>query len=283
MPLGYDKEPRLYNLGDTAELNGSIYNDDGDKYTGDDLLAVQFVVRKPDGTQTTLDGTIDDEGDASGIYTDTNVIGDYQTLARFTTVYGNLKSSRSDFQVQDPFEEDVPQAQKDFVRAVWRKFQDCFDSEEGGPWLRDETLASFDPQDVLDFVPEAMLLINSTQPITEFDVPFFTNIQTNGDPNPNEQFLVAFTYIAMIRHLMRSYVEQPDLQGAQVVYENRRDYLQRWQLLYQMEFDYWNRLLMLWKRQFLGLGQSALLVTSKAGRLLGPGMKNRMLNRGWWY
>ena len=48
---------------------------------------------------------------------------------------------------------------------------------------------------------------------------------------PHEQWgaLLEFaTYIETIKHLKRSYVEQPDWQGVTVARADRRDYLQRW-------------------------------------------------------
>jgi hypothetical protein len=82
---------------------------------------------------------------------------------------------------------------------------------------------------------------------------------------------VQATLLAVIRHLMRSYVEQPAPQGANIVYQDRRDYLQRWEEIYKIEEEFFKYVLALWKRQFLHLGTGSLLVHSKAGRLYGPG------------
>lgn len=280
MPLGYNNEPRLINMGDSAELIADIFIDEK-PYEDGDLLSVEFEVQKPDLTHQTVTGVIQDDGSGYGIFDDTDQEGKYITIARFTTIDGLVKSTRVDFQVQDPFATN-PTVQS-VIDEVWNRFQDCFDSELGGPWLRDRTLMTFEPRDIANRIPEAMVLINVTGPPTELTASYFTTPDNDGNPNPSQELLVAFTYIATIKHLMRSYTEQPDIKGANVVYEDRRDYLQRWQLIYQMEWDYWLKALMLWKRQFLNLGHSSLLVSNKAGRLLGPGMKSRNIGRGWWY
>jgi hypothetical protein len=70
-----------------------------------------------------------------------------------------------------------------------------------------------------------------------------------------------------IRHLMRSYVEQRQPQGGQVVWNDRTEYTQMWMSVYQVEYQDYISAVRLWKRTTLNLGQSALSTFSKAGRL----------------
>jgi hypothetical protein len=203
-------------------------------------------------------------------------------LATFTTTDGSVKSTRIDFGVIDPFDLSEPTGMDLLIDTVWTLLEDCFDSEEGGPYLRDQTMSFFNKQKIQFFVPFGLIEINVTQPPTHLTLNDFTTPPAPGQQNEALPILAYGTLLHVIRHLMRAYVEQPTPQGAQVVYDDRRDYLQRWQLiLSELEPDF-NRLTILWKRQFLNLGKSALLVHSKAGRLYGPSMRLRNVGRGWY-
>ena len=81
---------------------------------------------------------------------------------------------------------------------------------------------------------------------------------------------------------MRSYVEQPLPSGAQIAWQDRRDYLERWRSMYDLEMIQYERWLALWKRGFLQLGHSRLLVAAKAGRLIPAPMRARSVGRGYW-
>ena len=89
-------------------------------------------------------------------------------------------------------------------------------------------------------------------------------------------------FLCVVRHLMRSYVEQPNPVGAQIAWHDRRDYLQRWQSVYTIEDAHYKRTVALFKRRFLGLGHSRVLVSSKAGRLIPAPMRTRNVGRGYW-
>jgi hypothetical protein len=170
------------------------------------------------------------------------------------------------------------------------RFEDCFDSDLGGPHLRDETLAYFEPSKIEKFIAEGLLEVNLWPPFTNLDLSYFTTQVIDPDPalppgsmqaDPDRYVIALGTELAIIRHLMRSYVEQPAPQGANIVYQDRRDYLQRWQQIYQLEKAEWDRVVALWKRQFLNLGKSSLLVQTKAGRVY-PGARTRGATRGYY-
>lgn len=296
MPLGTLHDRTEVSMGDTAELRAYVTNEDESPVSPTDLSSVSFTVRKPDGTDTTTAGTINDDGSGFLRYTATDQKGLYVWTAQFTYVSGQKRSYRDEFNVYDPLEV-PPQSQANQVaEQVWFRLEDCFDSEEGGPWLRDMTLSYFDPTKIEKFIPEGLLEINTYPPVTNLDLAYFTTdipatdpIILAQDPNakqpdPDRIVIVQGTLLAVIKHLMRSYVEQPDLRGANAVYEDRRDYLQRWQSIYQLEYAEWQRMIALWKRQFLNYGRSSLLIGSKAGRLYGPaaGMRLRNAVRGYY-
>jgi hypothetical protein len=95
--------------------------------------------------------------------------------------------------------------------------------------------------------------------------------------------LVKGVLILTIRHLMRSYTEQPTPQGAQVVWHDRTRYQQLWNQVYQVEYADYIEKVRLWKRTTLNLGHSALLTISKAGRLYPYGsQRSRGIYRGYY-
>lgn len=281
----------IISQGDSAELRANIYDDEFLSIVADDIDSVEFAIQKPDGDQSSFAGIIEDDGTGFYRYLGTDVLGKFLWVARFTLVSGQIRSRRGQFFVVDPFQQIIPDSYQDVAEAVWMRLEDCFDSQEGGPWLKDVTMAYFDKEKIPRFVNEGLLLINMTNPITEFDADYFftpidptsTEIVQNYKNDPQSFILVEATLIATIKHLMRSYVEQPDLVGANVVRETRRDYLQRWGTILQIEQDQFKTLLGLWKRQFLNYGHGKLLVASKAGRLATPGARTRNVGRGGWY
>jgi hypothetical protein len=290
MSLGTLRDRVEVSVGDTAELSSYIYNDKELAAKAEELADVVFTIRRPDAVTETIVGEIREDGSGFLRYTDTDVKGLYVWKAQFTYMNGEIRSKRNEFVVLDPLEI-VPQTRaSQIAEQVWLRLEDCFDSEEGGPWLRDMTLSYFDPEKIERFIPEGLLEINIWPPTTNVDLSYFTTMVADPDPalppgtmqpDPDRIILVQGTLLAVIKHLMRSYVEQPNPVGANIVYQDRRDYLARWQTIYTLEENEWRRMVALWKRQFLNLGRSSLLVSSKAGRLgQGTSWRTRNIGRG---
>lgn len=294
MPLGTERDISTVNQGDTADLYAYVFDQDSNPVPASDLASVNFIIQAPDGTKSSAPGTIDPDG-AGFIRYDTTALalGEYVALAQFALNSGEKRSTRMDFTVIDPFADVVPTRDEIIAAEAWNFLEDCFDSEEGGPWLRDMTLSYFDKAKIEKFIPYAMLEVNNAPPTTTLDTGMFVTIKYDGDgvtpiaaePTDSIPVVVIGTVIQVIRHLMRSYVEQPAPMGSEVAYEDRRDYLQRWQMILQDLQEEWWRMLLLWKRQYYNFGRSALSIHSKAGRLYGvQGNSWRLRNagRGWY-
>lgn len=281
-PLGFDQTFRVVNLNDTVDLYLTLHDENGDPISSEDVSSISYVVQKPDGTKTTQAGTIESDGRGFLRYSTTAQVGSYNAVGQFTLSNGAKQSVRQDFTVIDPL--DPPEAtNKELVAsAVWDRLEDCFDSEYGGPWLRDMTMDHFDPSKIPQFIEDAIFEINNINPPTDSVLGEFTATPDNGETRPLMPLIVQGTLLVVIRHLMRSYTEQPQPMGAQVVYEDRRDYLQRWQTIYQAEAELWLRWVKLWKRRALHLGEGKLLVSSKAGRLLPAPLRTRNIGRGYY-
>lgn len=282
--LGIPKDIGTINQGDTAELYANAYDQDELPLEPADISSVTFVVQAPDDTRTVTPGSITDEGQGFLRWTDTEEVGRYVAMAQFTLVSGEKRSVKITFEVRDPFSDEPLSPLDSIVDAVWLRLEDCFDSDEGGPWLRDVTLRFFNKGKIAQLMDEALTDINVAQPVTNVTLSYFVSpVQPDGSGDPDQAVLVQALLLATIRHLMRSYVEQPQPSGANVVWYDRRDYLQRWGQIYQMEEQVFTKRLALWKRQFLNLGQGALLIHSKAGRLYGPmNLRTRNVGRGGW-
>jgi hypothetical protein len=279
MPLGFDKDLNVINAGDSAEIYAFIFDQRDVPIAEDDLLSVEFTIQQPDGTVNTATGEVTGDGEGFVRSTDTDQIGEYKVVGKFTMSDGSSRSVRADFEVIDPFNPPDPTDEEIIGYLVWRRLEDAFDSEEGGPWLQDVTAATFKKEKMQLFITEALFDINQQNPPTAETISAFV---LNGAPTGDSPVLIQGVLLSVIRHLIRSYVEQPQPMVAQVVYEDRRDYLTRWQSLLQDEEARYARWVALWKRQFLGLGDTRTLVSSKAGRLIPAPMRTRWVGRGYW-
>lgn len=283
MALGFDRDYDVVNVDDTAEIYARIFDKDDSPVSANDLLGVEFTIQRPDSTSVTQTGEVQTDGIGFLRYPTTDIVGKYPVVATFTFVSGEVRSVRADFEVIDPFNPPAPSITEIITGATWDKLEDCFDSEYGGPWLRDVTMDRFNRQKIPQFIGEALMDINLVNPPTNATADqFVIEVPAGSGTFPELPLLAEGTLLACIRHLMRSYVEQPLPSGAQIVYEDRRDYLQRWGTIYQIELQTYQRWLALWKRQFLGLGHAKVLVSSKAGRLLPAPLRARNIGRGYY-
>lgn len=290
MTIGTIREQTEANQGDTVDLRAFLYDSEDQPIDAADLASVQFTISRPNQTQDVIAGTISTDGSGFLRYANTSVLGLYVWVARFTFVNGEIKSRRDEFNVSDPLYVPPTTRKSKIADEVWMRIEDCFDSELGGPWLRDMTLAYFDQTKVEKFIAEGLIFINGWPPVTNFDLDTFTTRVPDPDPalppgtmrdDPDQILIIQATLLAVIRHLMRSYVEQPNPVGANIVWQNKRDYLERWGQIYQIEEAYFRQVVALWKRQFFNYGAGALLVHSKAGRLgYGSGYRARNAQRG---
>src|SRR4051812_4282145 len=152
--LGYDREPDVFNLADTAQLRATLYDNEDAPVQGDDIVGVVFTIQKPkpDKTKSTLTGDVDDNGLATAFYGNTDLIGEYVVVATFDLLAGSKRSVRADFEVIDPFLLASPSPSWAVADAAWAKFEDCYDAIDEGPHLRDETLNVFNKEKMESFI-----------------------------------------------------------------------------------------------------------------------------------
>jgi hypothetical protein len=233
-------------------------------------------------TTTLMVGAVNNDGAGFLRWTQTLMLGEYVAQCRFSLITGEQRSCMISFTVVDPFNPIAPSAVDMVVDQVWLRLEDVFDSNEGGPWLRDMTKAHFDSTKIAAFIPEALLDINVQMPPTNFDLSLFTS-GPDAAMNPNMPLLVKGVLVLVIRHLMRSYTEifTPTGQG-QLVWPDRTRYQQAWGQIYTLEYQDYIAAVRLWKRTLYGFGHSALLTFNKAGRLFPyAGQSSRGIYRGY--
>lgn len=285
MSFGYQRQPRIMK-GDSQVLNAFIFGEDETTpVPAEDIIRVHFTVLVPGDdpeapTLDEIDGVV--VGDGHGQYvvpaSINGVQGQYKSFARFEYNSGSNilnKGVVTDYDVFDPFVRAKASAADEAIDQCWLKLEDCFDSEIGGPWLRDMTLAVFDKSKINGFIPEALMDINQQMPITDYNVDSFPYAANDGTAVMAEGLL-----LATIRHLMRSYTEQPDIMNSPVAFMDRKRYQQAWSAIYTIELAMWDRWLSRWKLRSYDLSSSAMLLGTKAGRMLPAPMRSRNVGRG---
>jgi hypothetical protein len=245
---------RVYK-GDTAIIEANLFDQDGVSTLPTQNVAWQ--VRKPDGIVVSGGPTNLERSEASIAFTDTTEPGAYSSQVTFTLTDGSKRSTVLSFEVVDPLET-TSQSTNDVdavVDRAWMKLEDLFDSELGGPHLRDRTLQNFDREKMKRMLPDALYNINNYfTPATGFDDATFPYLA-------HSPLLAQGILVEALYHLMRSYVEQPTPVGSGTpTYFDRRDYMQRWQTVLQLEEKRLDMWLDLFKKDQMGFGQSSLLV-----------------------
>jgi hypothetical protein len=251
---------------DSAVLEASI--DFDDPQLSATAVDVNWAVVKPDGTTlASTVSTILTGNDVTGIISgpDIDQVGLWRARAKFDLDDGTTRSVLINFEVVDPL---APIAQPGdntlawVIDHAWMKLEDLFDSELGGPYLDDRTMKNFSRDKLLQFVPDALYVINNdSQPVTTFDDTTFPLQQ-------HKALLAQGVLVESIYQLMRSYVEQPNPVGQAITYFDRRDYLQRWQSVLTLEEQKFQKLIDIFKLQYLGFGSSAILIGGYASSLV---------------
>lgn len=153
------------------------------------------------------------------------------------------------------------------VDTVMFMLGDLFDSTDGGPNLQETYQAKFGPERVAQLLQVAVTRINTIGfPVTNYTVG---NAPDRPEVHQNLRGIVTLgLYIEVLRHLIRSYVEQPEFRNQQINYTDRRDYMNRWQSVLQDELRDYDKNVRMAKRSLLNLGRGSLLVS---GGIYGSG------------
>jgi len=286
MAFGYERLGRVF-LNNSMVLVASLYAQDEQTLVPQGAIAtVKFTVLVPGDeaaapTIDAADGQV--TGDGTGEYVvpaaTNSVEGEYRAYATFTYDEGGnsalVKSVPVFYDVVDAFERAGASPADGAVDLAWLKLEDCFDSEFGGPWLRDMTMRVFDKTKVREFTPTVLLQINQQMPFTTYTVTGFP--WANGDATA---LFGQGLLVESIRHLMRSYTEQPDVVSSPVAFLDRKRYAEAWRAVYTEEEKLFERWLNRWKLASIDITHASMLLGSKAGRMLPAPMRSRNVGRG---
>lgn len=209
---------------------------------------------------------------------DTATSGNF--IAQWTyKLAGETQSYRSYYAIggAQPDYDNLTDDLKAIVDSVWMRFADQFDSPNGGPNLATYFQTNWTRGRVAQLLRIGVGRLNTVaQPHSTY------SIDPGGQVFPTVQWgplLEQITYVEALKHLQRSYLEQPVYEGSSITRLDRRDYFDR---LGQLVSDEERRLqpqLDVFKIKQMGLGRPAVLVS---GGIFGryspvnmPGMAGR--------
>lgn len=160
-----------------------------------------------------------------------------------------------------PTYDSLSSSEKSVVRTVSMLFGDMYDTTNGGaPSFVEEFQTNFTYERISQLMFYALSKINtSRQPVTQFVLG-----PTKGRRFPEKWYglLQLATYIEVIKHFIRTYVEQPSINGQPgVAYVDRRDYMSRWQQVLKDEQEDLDDAILQFKREAIGLGGGSFLVS----------------------
>lgn len=180
-----------------------------------------------------------------------------------------------------PLYDSFSPGERQAVRNTLSLFGDLFDNQTGGvPSFYEEFPTRFDYNRVAELMLNGLNKINiANQPLTRYGLG-----GQGKKPFPEKWYglLQQATYIEILKHFVRTYVEQPTLNGnPNVTYADRRDYMNRWQQVLKDEQDDLKDSIRMFKREELGLGRGAFLVSGGMyGRMNGAVSGYGMAARG---
>jgi hypothetical protein len=192
---------------------------------------------------------------------ETAVPGDYTLV--FTYHVASVAQNAAEYLViglANPAYDQLPASMQDVVESVEHRLIDSFDSPEGGPNLATYIQSRYSRGRLGQLLRIAIGTINTVkQPIMGYSAD-----GTTGPLFPDQYtpLLERGLFIETIKHLRRSYVEQPDLEaGAEVTRLDRRDYQQRWGEILADEVPTYNLQLDQFKIMNMGLGRPRVLIS----------------------
>ena len=165
-----------------------------------------------------------------------------------------------------PAYDSMPATWRAAVDSVWSRFADLFDSPYGGPNLQTYAQTNFGRNRIAQLMTPALNRLNSATSGHQ-SYPLGGEFPFASWGGLLEQSL----YIEVIKHFIRSFVEQPEvILGTAVSRVDRRDYMQRWREVLDMETTEFERDLSRYKMANMGLGNVSVLVAGGAFGNWGP-------------
>lgn len=170
---------------------------------------------------------------------------------------------------RSPTYDSLPQDFQEVIEQVWIRFADLFDSPLGGPHLQTYMQTNFGRERMAQLMRTSLARLNViSQPHTTYAIH-----ETDGKVFPIGRWgglLEQMTYIEVLKHLQRSYVEQPEVVGVNLARFDRRDYMNRWGEILRGEQEDLAQMIDSFKISNMGLGASSVLVSGGVYGRYGP-------------
>ena len=251
-------------VGIQTYLTGALHDADGNTVTCVMRDASNNVIFTRAATHVSL-GTytitfLSSDVAVPGSYTLTWTYTVNGTQDTFTT-YINVGSTSPAYDALDP-------TFKTIIESVWARFGDLFDSPNGGPHLQ----AYF--QTHMNRGRLAQLLHIAVGKLNTVGQPYMTySLDMTMNPFPITQWgalLEQTLYMETLKHLVRSYTEQPTSVGVNVAMQDRTNYAEKWRAIYDMEYPEYKEQYDHFKISNMGFGRARVLVGGGVYGQYGP-------------
>lgn len=193
---------------------------------------------------------------------ETASLGNYRATWSYL-IQGEQKTFVSYFSIggAEPAYDQLSPGFKTVVDDVWILFADLFDSPMGGPNLMTWAQSNFNRGRVAQLMKRALGILNTqAQPYQTYTLD-----GVGGQSFPLDKWgplLVQATYVEVLKHLQRSYTEQPSLEGGSITRLNRERYWDRWGAILEEERDQLKDQLSIFKMSAMGLGKAPSVLVS---------------------
>ena len=247
----------------TFEVMKSGSHHDVDEVEGDENIWIDLI-REDDDSQVFHRSATHS---STGVYETNLSSDDSATPGHYTVVWrywmnGVEQEYRSYIEIgpASPDYDSLCSNMKDLIGTVWIRFADLYDSPGGGPNLQTYFQTHFNRQRLAQLLKIAIGTLNTVaQPHSTYSLC--------GDGGQRFPFRVwgplleRSLFVEALKHLIRSYVEQPQFVGGAVTRLDRRDYIDRWNIVLSMEEPVFQRQMEVFKIAHMGMGKPAVLVS----------------------
>lgn len=270
------KDRRYFGRNTLQTLGLSLIGTDGvTPVDADGDMILSYYLTMPDGTQV-IQWTRTATHVATGMYEvalsaqDNSVVGNYQGVWSYTmSGVGETYVIYTVVGESNPEYDRLPTAFQEVVDNVWVRFADLFDSPAGGPHLQTYYQANWSRGRMAQLMRMALRRLNViAQPFETYAIE-----PTVGTVFPVAQWgglLEQATYVEAVKHLRRSYIEQPQFIGGSVTRLDRTSYWQTWGTLLAEEEAVLKSEQDTWKIAHMFNQQPAVLVAGGVYGTYGP-------------
>lgn len=160
---------------------------------------------------------------------------------------------------------------KAIADSVWIRLADLYDHPTGGPHMQTYFQNHFGRDRIAQLMRIGIGRLNT---MAQPSMTYTLDDGQGGATFPVDQWgpmLETATWIEVLKHLIRAYVEQPNFMGSGAVSRlDRRDYMQRWQDVLRDEEDMFKAQLDTFKIAHMGFGRPRVLVSGGVFGRYGP-------------